>query len=240
MRAPRWTARPSTPVSASSISPVWSPARISIPSPRTASRIAQAHRIARAGPSNVARKPSPAIRTSLPRNRSSRSRTSAWCSREERRPAPVAELGGVLGRADDVREEHGREHAVRLAPAARAGQELLDLVERRARLPPGTGGGRCLRARRTSRPGCARRGSARPRPGSPGRPARWITSVGTRIAGRTSRMSISIVTRNHASADDGVPAKRQACAYHCRNRSSSTADGASELRPKSPRPHLLS
>ena len=29
-------------------------------------------------------------------------------------------------------------------------------------------------------------------------------------------MSISIVTRNHASADDGVPAKRQACAYHCR------------------------
>ena len=36
---------------------------------------------------------------------------------QESSPAPVAELGGTLGRADDVREEHGREHAVRL-PAA--------------------------------------------------------------------------------------------------------------------------
>ena len=37
---------------------------------------------------------------------------------EELRPPPVAELGRTLGRPDDVREEHGREDAVRLADAA--------------------------------------------------------------------------------------------------------------------------
>src|SRR5262249_8658628 len=40
-------------------SPVCNPARTSMPSPCTASRIAMAQRIARCGPSNIARKPSP-------------------------------------------------------------------------------------------------------------------------------------------------------------------------------------
>src|SRR5262249_50569505 len=38
-----------------------------------------AQRIARPGPSNVARKPSPAVFTSRPRNRASCLRTMAWC-----------------------------------------------------------------------------------------------------------------------------------------------------------------
>ena len=44
-------------------------------------------------------------------------------------PAPVAELGRPLRRADDVGEEHRREHAVGLGRLAHAGQELADLVE---------------------------------------------------------------------------------------------------------------
>ena len=47
---------------------------------------------------------------------------------EQVTPAPVAEPRRLLGRADDVGEEDGCEHAVRLGPSAGAGQELLDLV----------------------------------------------------------------------------------------------------------------
>src|SRR5438552_10313625 len=61
----------------SSHSPVWSPALISIPSGPTPSRMAQAQRMARAGPSKVARKPSPVVLTSRPRKRVSSRRTSA-------------------------------------------------------------------------------------------------------------------------------------------------------------------
>lgn len=48
-----------------------------MPISRTASRMAQAHRMARAGPSKVAKKPSPAVSTSVPRNRSSSRRIRA-------------------------------------------------------------------------------------------------------------------------------------------------------------------
>ena len=50
---------------------------------------------------------------------------------EQLAPAPVAELGRQLRRADQIREEHGREHAVRLGAVPDAGHELLDLVEHR-------------------------------------------------------------------------------------------------------------
>jgi hypothetical protein len=50
-----------------STSPVCSPARISRSSERTASRADIAARIARAGPSKVARKPSPIVSSSRPR-----------------------------------------------------------------------------------------------------------------------------------------------------------------------------
>ena len=59
------TAIPPTLLSIRSHSPVCSPARISSPSSRTASEIARAQRIARAGPSNVAKKPSPAVSISV-------------------------------------------------------------------------------------------------------------------------------------------------------------------------------
>ena len=62
-------------------SPVWRPALISRPSERTASTIATAHPTARAGPSNVAKKPSPAVSVSTPRWRASSSLTTEWCRR---------------------------------------------------------------------------------------------------------------------------------------------------------------
>jgi hypothetical protein len=65
--APIETASPPTFPSIARHSPVWSPARSSIPSPATVSPIARAQRIARTGPSNAAKKPSPAVSSSRPR-----------------------------------------------------------------------------------------------------------------------------------------------------------------------------
>ena len=48
------TVKPPHLLSITSHSPVWIPARTSMPSPRTSEVISCAHRIARAGPSNVA------------------------------------------------------------------------------------------------------------------------------------------------------------------------------------------
>ena len=66
MRAAMWTAIPPTSSSISSTSPEWRPIRTSKPRERTASAIARPHRIARAGPSKVARQPSPSVFTSRP------------------------------------------------------------------------------------------------------------------------------------------------------------------------------
>ena len=74
-RAPMCTAIPATSSPRSSHSPVCRPARISSPSWRTPSRIAQAALIPRAGPSKLAKKPSPAVSTSKPRCWSSTFRT---------------------------------------------------------------------------------------------------------------------------------------------------------------------
>ena len=63
-RAPVWTAIPRMSEPSNSSSPVWSPKRIWRPSTRAASRIDTAHTTARAGPSKVARKPSPAVLSS--------------------------------------------------------------------------------------------------------------------------------------------------------------------------------
>ncbi len=90
-RAPMWTAMPRTASPATSTSPVCRPARISMPSERTARTAADAHRTARPGPSNTARKPSPAVSTSRPRKRASSPRTSAWwrSSRSPHLPYPA-------------------------------------------------------------------------------------------------------------------------------------------------------
>ena len=93
--------------------------------------MAHAQRIARAGPSKVAKKPSPAVSISWPSKRLELLPDDGVMPLQQLAPAPVAELGRLLGRADDVREEDRREHAVGLRPAARAGQELLDLVDNR-------------------------------------------------------------------------------------------------------------
>ena len=66
-RAPMWTAIPPSFSPIGSTSPVRSPAPISNPSSRTPRMIAQAQRMPRAGPSNAAKKPSPAVSTSRPR-----------------------------------------------------------------------------------------------------------------------------------------------------------------------------
>jgi hypothetical protein len=63
-RAAMWTAMPPTSPSRSSISPVCSPARIWTPMPASSSLKAAAQRIARPGPSKVARMPSPVVLTS--------------------------------------------------------------------------------------------------------------------------------------------------------------------------------
>ena len=49
-------------------------------------------------------------------------------------PGGVGELGGALGGAHDVREQHGREHPVGLGLGPCPGQEFLDLAEDRIRV----------------------------------------------------------------------------------------------------------
>src|SRR5690348_15676970 len=50
---------------------------------------------------------------------------------QEVAPAAVAERRRLLGRADDVGEENGRQHTISFRGAAGAGQALLDLVRER-------------------------------------------------------------------------------------------------------------
>ncbi len=46
-------------------------------------------------------------------------------------PSPVSEFGGPLGGTHDVDEEHGCQYTVGLQIRARAGEELLDLLDDR-------------------------------------------------------------------------------------------------------------
>jgi hypothetical protein len=91
----------------------------------------RAQRMARAGPSKAATNPSPVVFSSRPRARASSLRMAASCASTSFRTSLVAQLGGLLGRADDVREHHRGEHAidVRLGLGARAGQKFLNLVQ---------------------------------------------------------------------------------------------------------------
>ncbi len=104
--------------------------------------MAQPQRIARAGPSKEARKPSPAVSASFPRKRLSWRRTRSWWRSSSLPPGAVAERGGALGRAHDVGEEDGGQHPVGLGllPGARLpdlGQEALLLIRVRGRCLPG-------------------------------------------------------------------------------------------------------
>src|SRR2546426_649784 len=108
-------------------SPVCNPARISIPSRPTASVAADAQRIARAGPSNVANPPSPAG-GDLP---SAKSRKLSAHRRivpiEKLAPATVSKPGRALRRPDNIHEENRGEHTVRFRGLSHARQEFLDL-----------------------------------------------------------------------------------------------------------------
>ena len=85
--------------------------------------------IARLGPSNVASAPSPRDFTKRPRCRSTSVADHVIVPFEQRPPGAVAHRRGALGRSDDVREQHGREDAVADRRWARAGEELLDLID---------------------------------------------------------------------------------------------------------------
>ena len=96
-------------------------------------------------------------------------------------PGAVAELRGTLGRADDVGEQHRREHAVADDRSPHTGQEMLDLVgdgvlrAEPERPLPGKlrHSGRLGCARRRSASG-ARRGTSRARGAAPASgTARW-------------------------------------------------------------------
>ena len=72
------------------------------------------HPIPRAGPSNVASTPSPCpLHLDAPEP-CQLALDDVIVSLEQFAPAPVAELGGSLGGADDVGEEDGHQHALRL------------------------------------------------------------------------------------------------------------------------------
>ena len=128
-RAPMCTAIPATLPSSSSHSPVCRPARTSSPSsPRPRGSRARSGSPAPARRS-VAKKPSPAVSISWPRKRASSRADQRRGGARAARATPVAELGGALGRADDVGEQHGGEDALGLRRRlAHAGEELLDLV----------------------------------------------------------------------------------------------------------------
>jgi len=93
--------------------------------------IAREQRIARAGPSKVAKKPSPAVVELASAKLVELAPDERVVPADELRPAGVAELGRLLGRADDVCEEDGRENGVgfRLFPSRR--DEAFDLGGRR-------------------------------------------------------------------------------------------------------------
>ena len=142
-RAAMWTPIPPTSSARSSTSPVWIAARIvEARAARARPGAPNAQRSARVGASNVARMPSPVVLTSWPCQRSTSARaTSSWRSRSLA-PAPVAERRGATGGVDDVGEQHGRQHAIRVL----RGVQRLDLLlgpgvrgrvtRRRARRPP--------------------------------------------------------------------------------------------------------
>ena len=129
-----WTVTPARSSPASSHSPVCRPARRSTSRPRAAShhrerapdrprRAVEGGEHAVAGAADRA----PAVDGDLLVD-------DAVVAGDQVVPAPVAEPRRVLGRADDVGEHDRRQDPVRIADAARAGDELLDLVEQRVRV----------------------------------------------------------------------------------------------------------
>ena len=160
--------------------------------------IACAQRIARAGPSNVAKKPSPAVSTSRPSNRSELAPHGGVVLLDEVAPAPVPELRRLRGRADEIGEEHGGEHAIAACLPRATRQELPNLGDRLVWVEP-----RDVIVRRSSTyvaPANRPSEKARVLHVTHLSPAAWTMSVGTLIAGTTWRTSMSNAMRMNASA----------------------------------------
>ena len=177
---------------------------------RTASAIARAHRIARAGPSKVARKPSPAVSTSRPRKRAS-------CAPHERVVA-LEQLAPARGRRARAAVSVEPTMSVNITVAStRSGSCAVT----RRRVRNSSISSRTRRRRRrhgrwsspgsstNARPGCARPCSAPARRRRRGRRVRCRTSVGTRIAGRTcADVDLDVHARSSALRRPGAGALR--------------------------------
>ena len=93
---------------------------------RTASAIAQAQRTARAGPSNVARKPqrfhfATAVTCEF----------TPYCGVthiKQFMPTFIADLLRTIGRADNISEQNGREHSIALSFRDESSQKLLNAI----------------------------------------------------------------------------------------------------------------
>ena len=82
----------------------------------------------------MAKNPSPAVSTSVPRYRTDQRPYHLVMARQERFPRGVADVRGPLRRAHDVREEHRRQHAVEHRLLGVQGrQEAADLPQYRLR-----------------------------------------------------------------------------------------------------------
>ena len=124
------TAIPARSLPTSSHSPVCRPQRTSSPSERTVSRIALAQRIARAGPSKVASKPSPDVLISRPRYLPQNLASLRIKCLKQFTPGIVAKRCPAR-RTHDIDKQHRCEHPFRLVHMVRAGQEYLDLIQQR-------------------------------------------------------------------------------------------------------------
>src|SRR5215204_3214948 len=101
---------------------------------RTTSTICCAHRAARAGPSKVAKKPSPAVSSSVPSNACSLATNSLVMALQQLPPARISEPGGDLRRIDDVRKQDGTQDRVAGVRRRREANELADGIDQRVQV----------------------------------------------------------------------------------------------------------
>jgi hypothetical protein len=123
--APMTTAIPAMSSRRGCTSRVWIPTRTSVPSRWAASRIAQPHWIARAGPSKVARKPAPVGVDLTAAKAFELSAHHRIVTVEQIAPAALTNFDHALGGSDDVGEQHRSEHAIGFGTRAQAGEELV-------------------------------------------------------------------------------------------------------------------
>ena len=137
------------------------------------------------------------------------------CSkRSSGRASSVADLAHLLGRPDDVDEEHCRERRGRRR--ATRGREPVT----NSSIAPTRSGVRhrpvvgTVTLERVARTGCSRRGTGRARRGRTRCRGCGSTSVGTSTSGSTCRTSSSSIVSSRDRARTGVAARRSTRAHH--------------------------